>query len=83
MRKPDGGPAFPITQVNPEKWGGVHYPGMKGKEGMSLRDWFAGMLLKSGVGLPDQPTAKTAEDVAKQCYAMADAMIKERDNGQE
>jgi hypothetical protein len=42
---------------------------------MSLRDYFAGQFLTTiqihGAGAP-------ADDIAKQCYAMADAMLAER-----
>jgi len=51
--------AFPISRET-EGW---HNPGM------SLRDWFAGQFLASGI---------TTD--AERCYAMADAMLKAREN---
>lgn len=74
----DGGPAFPIVAegghdsgLNPELW-----------PGMSLRDWFAGMVLQgmlSGsltVSLRDPLNYE--ETNAKDAYGLADAMIKMR-----
>lgn len=69
MKEPtDGGPAFPFT------WAG--------QEGMSLRDWFAGQALPGLIGLMAVAT-KIPDDVeqvtAKAAYALADAMLKERE----
>jgi hypothetical protein len=44
--------------------------------GMTLRDWFAGQALTGNVF---GANVYEAESVAKQCYAIADAMIAERD----
>ena len=46
-------------------------------QGMSLRDWFAGMAMQGylTVGIP---TTATYGDVAEKAYRAADAMIKER-----
>ena len=61
MSKNDGGQAFP----------GGHPP-----NGMSLRDWFAGMALQ---GLID-PRAMSpgTEILAEKSYSFADAMLAER-----
>lgn len=62
----DGGPAFPVSDQ------GVH-----GTFGMSLRDWFAGQVL-AGHALTThrlQPHARVAE----KAYAIADAMLKARE----
>lgn len=66
----DGGPAFPL-QVAPNE-----YPesNVTVHSGMSLRDWFAGMALMTGIcgdGIP-------ASAVAIDAYAIADAMLAER-----
>ncbi|ORC37282.1 hypothetical protein B4O97_03570 [Marispirochaeta aestuarii] len=69
MSKETGGPAFPT-------------PGDKGSDGMTLRDYFAAHAL-SGL-MTSYATAKgTHEELEKAtpaiCYAMADAMLKERE----
>lgn len=69
----NGGPAFPSSA------GETAYPGMK------LRDWFAGKAL--AVCLSDAGTDAIAtalrtdfpEVIARASYALADAMLKERD----
>jgi len=62
----DGGPAFPIGS------GDVRDPC-----GMTLRDWFAGMVL---VGINVDPDHESSpEDRAKWAYFDADAMLAERD----
>ena len=68
----DGGQAFPRDN------------GKMGDKGMSLRDYFAGQVL-AGVCAKLPPV--DAEDTlgfntiwCESCYAVADAMIEERDN---
>ena len=46
-----------------------------GKEGMSLRDYFAGIALSTNTIHPSNPDS--TENIASWCYAMADAMLKE------
>lgn len=46
-------------------------------QGMSLRDWFAGMAMQ-GYLMGGIPTTATYGDVAEKAYRAADAMIKER-----
>ena len=62
----DGGPAFPRQNDQ-------HY---QGEQGMSLRDWFAGMAL-GGYMVSD--LAVNGPLAAQMCYEIADAMIAERD----
>lgn len=69
----DGGAAFPVP--NDDRPGA--YPA---EPGMSLRDWFAGMALANYVGADREP-ALTFDDVAADCYAMADHMLAERAKG--
>ncbi len=48
------------------------HPGWSGEPGMTLRDWFAGQalhMIRSDL---------TYEFIARQAYAMADAMLAER-----
>jgi hypothetical protein len=62
-----GGPAFPTTNYSAEY-----------SEGLSLRDYFAGQAMAAvnlGIGVSDEYYRKTA----KHCYAVADAMLKERE----
>ena len=55
----DGGPAFPVLTSN----------------GMSLRDWFAGVALQ---GLIANAGALPTDDLSFAAYDYADAMLKER-----
>lgn len=71
----DGGSAFP-TSLN-GKWAGsgsnaVFAPDMT--DGMSLRDWFAGMALQ-GIS---RDWGCTPEQRAAEAYSYADAMLKAR-----
>jgi len=63
MSKGDGGPAFPREDYQTN--------GGRGQQGMSLRDWFAGMVL---MGMPMGSPASRAE----WAYQVADAMLAER-----
>jgi hypothetical protein len=88
----NGGPAFPgqtLLQregVNPLS-GQRLSPVVVSERGMSLRDWFAGRCMQSLVGLGPIPlnalaAGETAADrIAKNSYAMADAMLAERVKG--
>ncbi len=77
----DGGPAFPRD--------GFAMYETKGNEtwvvnnGMSLRDFFAAQaldeLIYGGHDIDWDLTKKEADDMAKKCYIVADAMIAERD----
>jgi len=64
----NGGPAFPVVETHP-----VH--GSRIDFGMTLRDYFAGQAL---AGLQFMDTERTYDTDAKNCYQMADAMIKAR-----
>lgn len=63
MSKDTGGPAFPQVAVNED--GFLYEPGM------TLRDYFAAKAMPFCA-------AGDAEVKARQAYAMADAMMKER-----
>lgn len=69
-RKEDGGEAYPRTQWT----GDVRNKSFRDIPGMSLRDYFAGqamsLLILNGKAM--------CNEVAIDCYNIADAMIKER-----
>lgn len=72
--KKDGGPAYP--GIGEQGGHQVH------KSGMSLRDYFAGQaLVAHGGWLEKQPSNDPSVSwvVASRAYAIADAMIAERD----
>lgn len=76
----DGGPAFPAPLAQ-DAWGDIIYSGDEADQvptGMSLRDWFAGQALPQ----VDARSHGTPDDVAKECYMLADAMLKARGGGQ-
>jgi len=64
-----------VTKLKPDPETGV-FCGPR-SEGMTLRDWFAGMALASAVHLGIKTL--TLEQLAYTMYAMADAMIAERE----
>jgi hypothetical protein len=66
-----GGPAFPTKNY------AAIQPLAEGySEGMSLRDWFAGLAMQAYLTAPD--TGWKFDEVAGAAYEMADAMLKER-----
>jgi len=71
----DGGPAFPMpTGYEPRENLTTHF-----NEGMSLRDWFAGQALTIARDNCRQRGVDTAGNVAIGAYAIADAMLAERE----
>lgn len=67
----DGGPAFPTES---EVW-----EGNKDGQGMSLRDWFAGMALQGIYSNKYLTDTFCHAEIAKQSYLAADAMIAARE----
>lgn len=72
----DGGPAFAMPGFcvpgNPDK----HATWSHGHGGMSLRDWFAGMVVQGMMAEPRDDDWKNHEGVvAQSAYEMADAML--------
>ena len=63
----DGGPAFPGDGL--------------GKQGMSLRDWFAGQALAGLIACPN--TSGDEKAFACNAYKFADAMLAEREKERE
>lgn len=80
MIKNDGGLAFPRPWVGtnegyiPESWE------IKSQQGMTLRDWFAGQALVRTEWEEIKKNRLVNSEVASDCYSMADAMLKERNN---
>ena len=64
MSQPDEGPAFPSTK-NPMK------------EGLSIRDWFAGMALQGQASFEGMEGCNKEQWVGM-AYELADAMIERR-----
>ena len=76
----DGGAAFPHRITIISQHGGAEHQEHLVHDGMSLRDWFAGMALQGLLSHScnkDIPIWK-AKDAVVRAYEMADAMIKER-----
>ena len=75
MMKNNGGPAFPYTVTENFIAGTNVYPGM------SLRDWFAGMILPTlnQISIFDNPhNLDTPQKIAQASYKIADAMLVEK-----
>jgi hypothetical protein len=69
MTKKDGGPAFPMVgQIDEFRSVAI--------TGMTLRDWFAGQAL---AGVMEKYAYVRPEANAKEAYALADAMIAQRE----
>ena len=77
MNNKNGGAAFPSGEAYMQngtlnKKGALH-------EGMTLRDYFAAKALKTKAW--SVRPYDTRAEIAKDCYAMADAMLTEREKG--
>ena len=74
MSEKDGGPAFPLNSpsATPEY--------MPKRDGMSLRDYFAGQALAGLLANPN--TRETRTDTALAAYFIADALLKARTQGE-
>lgn len=70
MSNSDGGPAFPKN--------GNYGFGGSSQDGMSLRDWFAGMFVQGMLA----GGWKTGDPIAyiRDAYKLASVMLKEREN---
>jgi hypothetical protein len=74
----DGGSAFPLRQVDFGR--GPEDPGLYGMAGMTFRDYYAGQAMVGLIGRVCELTSvTTVEQVVKDSYIFADAMIAERD----
>jgi hypothetical protein len=76
--KDNGGPAFPVIHTIVTQPGSFTQAPL-GHEGMTLRDWFAGMAMHGYLaGRNSGPGCYLAEYVARDCYGYADAMLAAR-----
>lgn len=80
----DGGPAFPVSNEQSHESDEQSHDGVSASEGMSLRDFFAagamqGWLASWPMSAP-HGCLKNARDVARHSYAIADAMLAERED---
>jgi hypothetical protein len=75
MGKPANPPAFPVPPSIVSEHGDIYYAA----EGMSLRDWFAGQALLRVYNDGGRYSPEGMKQVAKYSYAMADAMLAERE----
>jgi hypothetical protein len=75
--KYDGGPAFPRPSADHGSYGSCE------QDGMSLRDWFAGQAVGSVMHMCAGDTLLPGESIetsfARKAYAVADAMLAERE----
>jgi hypothetical protein len=79
QQRRDGGPAFPGYQRVPlvDEKGRQQESVVAYSPGMTLRDWFAGQALAGGFW------HHPYDDIANQCYIIANAMLAEREKGTE
>ena len=73
MSNNTGGPAFPTPRYE---------RGDMYSLGMTLRDYFAAAFVASGHVFTALSSGNTPDQVAKQAYALADAMLEARDAAQ-
>ena len=80
MAKTDGGPAFPFYRPEMRAAGGKVIRSHDERDGMSLRDWFAGQVV--GAYLYERFSGNRTwepEEIAAWSYETADAMLAERE----
>lgn len=80
--KETGGPAFPVIELAfSSREPGTLSIDKVAMPGMSLRDWFAGMALQGYLAMhaDTETDAPKPERAAKSAYAIADAMLKARE----
>lgn len=75
----DGGPAFPRSYSQHDD-SGTMLKSYDEQDGMSLRDWFAGMALSGLMSDPGLRPTDVSEytHMAMRLYQVADAMLAER-----
>ena len=68
MTKDTGGPAYPCEWVK-----------VRSTPGMTLRDHFASKAMQGILASSNTPKSATNEEIAKESYYLADAMLKARE----
>lgn len=71
-----GGPAFPIADPFVAKCPSNEQEALRLRNGMSLRDWFAGKAMQ---GLLASDVEATLAEFASRSYQVADEMLKARE----
>ena len=74
MKKEDGGPAYPSLEYDVIDRGEAIGQYASG-QGMSLRDWYAGMALQ---GILSNGQSSDRWNIEEWAYKLADAMLKEK-----
>jgi hypothetical protein len=71
----DGGPAFPNSRIGTcdGETAGIDC------NGMSLRDWFAGRAMQGLIASNDEGAGDRIDEVPGYAYAIADAMLRARE----
>lgn len=87
MNKNTGGPAFPTEKSIGTNKDGTWIAEVPGKEGMTLRDYFAAKALQGFLANPtpfEQVAGDktTADTYAAEAYVYADAMLKAREQNE-
>ncbi len=72
-KKPGNPHAFPTT------WDTSYNATTQTEDGMTLRDYFANSAMQSIMVGEDYKHHKTVEQIAEGAYALADAMLKQRE----
>jgi hypothetical protein len=72
----DGGPAFPVIEGCPTK-------GIRSTDGLSLRDWFAGMALQGLLASRHASDTEDTEDVSAVVYMEAGGLFLNATRGAE
>ena len=75
--KNDGGPAFPHQWFDQKGFVTIE----RRVDGMSLRDWFAGQVVAGYMAGAGHNADMSMPDLAEHVYQMADAMLAEREKG--
>ena len=59
----------------------MHFDLADNEHGMTLQDYFAAKAMQAMLGHPNSKVNASPEDYASAAYAVANAMLKERDHG--
>jgi uncharacterized protein YodC (DUF2158 family) len=68
-----------IEDMIQKKQGGPAFPPSDAREGMTLRDWFAGMALQGLLACPAVDSGLSYKTISACAYKHADTMLEQRD----